>query len=898
MTIMASESEIRTAIENIRSSPGTFQRLAEDFMCIKYGGEYFGLRPQGRKANDQTIKGYPDAYARLPDGRFLIVEITVGNWRNHLEEDIEKLKKLGQNAVAEIAFFTMQDSDLLIAQSNANKNKQLRSESHYRLELQKLGIPNEGIRFYFMNQIVRELRQTQYAKILHTLGLPVSVTPFENIDRLPYTEMEPSLTEYRTKDIVYKRRLTKISRSVKNNTVSVITGPSGVGKTTLALAFAHRWAAKKNRTAMYMDFRDSPDAYTLVSSIIKLVRVFGDSNTLFIIDNTHLLAPRLQAQIESAFHDSENQPKLLLISHFATPAHSTVHGNLIKNAEIPVSLEIPDIEAAYRFICRRISRSTGFYIPDKTDLKEWIQFAPDMLTFCMALNNEKELIISGMRPNLSSDGARNFINKLYLANCSPEEQQILAVIATLATYEMPTSEMSLPSTSTQNLLMRNLIIKTTTKEGGYFRYKLAHDKLGRLILEALEADPSILLDETLDRDPFQASFWVRQQLDRERKDPALRGVAATVLQKIDSKLWHFSRNFLPSYVQRIASMYEEANVELSFWKELPERLDRYIELNDNFLMGIPGYLSLGTEHPELAHSCWKKLQQANVDNRFAKACQLAPAKSLGTLLAQAEHQGIETLTWVVQAMTSPAIASAMARRLSTIDPHPAENTLSTVSRVAPELFALLQKEMRKGELLLPFLQNLRRSSDASIEQWLQRPILLEMVLQKDSHSSVALSLATKRTRSLRSLINNPVQTRETNKLVEKTINIIFSLENQDKTLRYSAMQLELVMEYFSISRAADCTGFIMGLDERGKLRDTIQNMKPDKLITTWTATCNLKSDNKAYKIIKAIMLELLDKRLNSLHPPQGEMLDKLNVLGAQIGFVKSSQVPLSMVTTA
>ncbi|WKV98957.1 hypothetical protein PYV50_13530 [Pseudomonas sp. H22_DOA] len=214
MSIVASESEIRAAIERIRCSPGTFQRLAEDFMCIKFGGPYVSLCPQGRKENDQTIKGYPDAYAKLPDGRLLVVEITAGDWRSHLEEDLVKLKRLVNHGIAEIAFFTMQDADALLDQTNANPKKPKSTVEYFRGELQKLGIPNEGIRFFFMNGLVKELRETRYAKILHSLKLPVTVTPFENIDELPYTKMGPTREDYKTKQIVSRRRLNKVKKAL------------------------------------------------------------------------------------------------------------------------------------------------------------------------------------------------------------------------------------------------------------------------------------------------------------------------------------------------------------------------------------------------------------------------------------------------------------------------------------------------------------------------------------------------------------------------------------------------------------------------------------------------------------------------------------------------------------
>ncbi|MGP6425541.1 hypothetical protein [Pseudomonas pharyngis] len=890
MTIVASEYEIRAAIERTRPSPGTFQRLAEMFMCIKFAGQYTSLIPQGRKDNDQTIKGYPDAYARLPDGRLLVVEATVGDWRTHLAEDLEKLKSLPSPGVAEIAFFTMQDADPTRPQANANPTTTKPDVEYFRQELQKLGIPNEGIRFFFMNQLVSELRQTRFAKILYSLNLPVSVTPFENIDLLPYSEMEPSRDEYKNKQIVYKRRLNKVKKCLENHPITCISGRSGVGKTTLAFAAAHQWANYENRTAMYVDFRDTPDPSALVESITTLVKVFGDENTLFIIDNTHLLNPRPLAQIENSFYRAENKPKLLMISH-TTPAktsHTLPDGKQLKNAIIPISLETSDIESAYKFICKRITQSSNFYKPDKADLSQWILFAPDILTFCMALINEKEYIIGGMRPELSLKGTRDFINKNYISHCSLEERKNLATIATLATYEMVTSEMSLPTQPSDKLLNLGLITKTSTKDGAYIRYKIAHDKLGKLILEALDENPTLLLEETFERDPFQASFWVRRQLDRERLDSSQKGIAASVLRNIDSKLWNFSKDFSPNYVTPIASMYREAEVEIGFWDILPERINRYIDSNTNFLKGIPSYLTFVADRPELTKACWDKLEQSNSSNRFSMACQLSSAKSLGTLLVHAEKHGKKVLDWIVPAMTSKQNATAMAIRLSSVDPHPAENTLNTIQRLAPELFKLLRAELGNENLTAPFLNNLRKSNNKIMKQWLQRPILLELTLKNDTKSVIAIAFATKKIQSLRQLIISNTRTFETEKLIKQSIDFIFSEDNIKKPNRYTKAQFSLIMEYYADTRNQECNTFIQELHSSNKLTEIIDSMKPDALIATWSAMRHFRKNSKSCKLIKQSIETLLKNRLDSSHPPKKEMLEKLEILSKLVGFTQTT----------
>src|SRR5688500_13295284 len=100
-----SESAIREAVENLKRSPATFQRLAERYAQLAFPDRYRDLLPKGRNPQDVAIKGWPDAYVLLADGRIDAVEMTHSPaWESHIAKDYEEAKKLGPNRLAGFLF--------------------------------------------------------------------------------------------------------------------------------------------------------------------------------------------------------------------------------------------------------------------------------------------------------------------------------------------------------------------------------------------------------------------------------------------------------------------------------------------------------------------------------------------------------------------------------------------------------------------------------------------------------------------------------------------------------------------------------------------------------------------------------------------------------------------------
>lgn len=86
-----SEASIAAAIEKLKAAPGEFQRVAEDYARLSFPNLFSHLVPKGRRPDAVTIKGWPDAYAELTDGRIAALEATHSPaWPRHLHTDLTK----------------------------------------------------------------------------------------------------------------------------------------------------------------------------------------------------------------------------------------------------------------------------------------------------------------------------------------------------------------------------------------------------------------------------------------------------------------------------------------------------------------------------------------------------------------------------------------------------------------------------------------------------------------------------------------------------------------------------------------------------------------------------------------------------------------------------------------
>ena len=75
-----SEAAIEDAIESRIGNPGFFQRVAEQVACGLYPDLANSLVPFGRRPDEKTVRGWPDAYLKKADGTLIAIWAIRDKW--------------------------------------------------------------------------------------------------------------------------------------------------------------------------------------------------------------------------------------------------------------------------------------------------------------------------------------------------------------------------------------------------------------------------------------------------------------------------------------------------------------------------------------------------------------------------------------------------------------------------------------------------------------------------------------------------------------------------------------------------------------------------------------------------------------------------------------------------
>jgi hypothetical protein len=236
---------IERAIQTLKASPGTFQRLVEEYARIAHPHWFSRIAPKGRRPDDVTRKGWPDATAELPDGKTALLEVTHSeSWQRHLAEDVQNAESMGPGAVGAFLF---------AAWATSPDPNQL---AEYRQRLLNLGIQRAGIILLFRDQLVSELSRPLFARLwMDPLRLSASCLPFDVIDRVPRLFgpenradlFAPRLSEFHA-GLVYRPALAEpVEERLARSGWALVRGRGAAGKTTLAVCIA-LGAAEYRRT--------------------------------------------------------------------------------------------------------------------------------------------------------------------------------------------------------------------------------------------------------------------------------------------------------------------------------------------------------------------------------------------------------------------------------------------------------------------------------------------------------------------------------------------------------------------------------------------------------------------------------------------------------------------------
>lgn len=264
---IAKKNSIEQAV--LRLGPGAYQNLMEEYLMKKY--KYSNIMALGtHTGTDKTTQGTPDSFVLLENGRFILINYgTVGqnsfakikaDILSCLDEDKTKIKienieqiicchtstNLNPGQVSELMslFANVELVGITTLAYELMEKYQMLAYKHLGLELSTRQILSE-------EDFITECNKNAYST---TLNMPLLCREEELAELISHIECE---------------------------TVVLVSGPSGVGKTRLAMEAAHKYADAHNAVLRFIKSNGQPIHNDLVAEFSE------DGEYIVVVDDAN-----------------------------------------------------------------------------------------------------------------------------------------------------------------------------------------------------------------------------------------------------------------------------------------------------------------------------------------------------------------------------------------------------------------------------------------------------------------------------------------------------------------------------------------------------------------------------------------------------------------------------------
>jgi hypothetical protein len=482
-----SASAIRDAVEKLKKSPGVFQRLAERYAQAIFPQRFRELVPKGRNPEDVAVKGWPDAYAVLHDGRLDAIEATHSpDWERHLNQDCEKAKKLGPGRLAGFLF---------VAWASTPSTEKV---NECRDRFVKLGVPADRVKFVFRDELVAALTRPQFADLwVELLGLRCDSLPFHPIRRVKrlfgredqIATFAPTMADYVDGRVHRSRLADEVERQLQHPGWAFVRGLGAAGKTVLATqtALGSMFSASP---AYYCDLVSvgSDGADATASAALEAITTRADDGVLFVLDNVHVNESFARTLFDH-WETFPNGSRMLLLGRWVSAgADLKGRANSLDDLEgnaLVLQVAPEDLEGVYLRLAQRRSRdSTGIQPPSTDVLQGWSRlFGGDLIAFSAAVARRIDGLLRGQL-QLRPEDAIDYVHDVYLAPLTEVERRNLLIVATLSRIEFDTPVEAIEKGSLKMPLRQGVVHRTEHGRDVRVRFHLVHPGLGDLVLAA------------------------------------------------------------------------------------------------------------------------------------------------------------------------------------------------------------------------------------------------------------------------------------------------------------------------------------------------------------------------------------------------------------------------------
>lgn len=304
--------DIKSKIEKL--SPADFQEFCDALISNYRSGQInsYGLKP----GTGKTIKGTPDSYIRNENGKYIFIEYTTQTNRIYkkLHDDIAKCL---DKSITKID--TVDIEEIICCYTTAHLSPSDNRKLHDLCKEKGVNLTIWGIDEIAMNALPCSYIVTRY------LGINIDTCQiFTFNDFINYYDLMSFSAPLKTNFQYRKKELDTVVNALNTDSVVVITGQAGVGKTRLALEALNIFSTdksyeilcfKSNGQKLYDDFVSKIDAHKKYLLFMDDINEFNELKSIMSV----IISRHNNIKIIATVRDYEKFEPINDLKHFIDP---------------------------------------------------------------------------------------------------------------------------------------------------------------------------------------------------------------------------------------------------------------------------------------------------------------------------------------------------------------------------------------------------------------------------------------------------------------------------------------------------------------------------------------------------------------------------------------------------
>ncbi len=289
------------SIENELSTinGAVFQELCDSFLAIRNRNYSAFSRTGSQSGKQKTIKGTPDSFLLLPNGKYIFVEYStnISAGISKLKDDINKCVDTSKTGIP-----VNQISEIIICINFNIKAIEIKQLQDLLLDTRII------LTIYTLDSLAIELHLNHRDLTNEYLGLPLDTGQIVSIERFinEYNRASKGISTPLDNEFLHRENeLEELKNSIKKNDFVILTGAPGVGKTKLALESISDFLKEfKSYKAFCVSYKN----HTLLDDLYQYFN--SDEDYLLFVDDANRIDAFSQI---TGFYKSSRKGKLKII---------------------------------------------------------------------------------------------------------------------------------------------------------------------------------------------------------------------------------------------------------------------------------------------------------------------------------------------------------------------------------------------------------------------------------------------------------------------------------------------------------------------------------------------------------------------------------------------------------